>query len=160
MANKAKAASGGKEKRLEKILEIISSFDIENQDELMKMLQKEGFSVTQATVSRDIKELDLIKVVSNFGTYKYIERNSTSKENSSKYISILKDSVVNIDYAGNMVVIKSHIGMANAACAAIDTMSFNGTLGTIAGDDTIFIVCRTNEAAEKFCDDITKIINK
>ena len=159
MANKGKSASGGKKKRLEKILEIISSFDIENQDELMKMLQKEGFSVTQATVSRDIKELDLIKVVSNFGTYKYIERNSASKKSSSKYFSILKESVVNIDFAGNMVVIKSHIGMANAACTAIDTMSFNGVLGTIAGDDTIFIVCRTMEAAEKFCDDIIKIIN-
>ena len=158
MANKAKAISGDKKKRHAKILELISKFDIENQDELMRMLQKEGFSVTQATVSRDIKELDLIKVVSNFGSYKYIERNSGGQEKRGKYISILKDSVTGIDYAGNMVVIKSHIGMANAACTAIDTMSFNGILGTIAGDDTIFVVCRTPESAEKFCDDILHLI--
>lgn len=158
MANKAKGSAGAKKKRLAKILELISNYDIENQEELQKMLENEGFAVTQATVSRDIKELDLIKVVSSFGSYKYIERNKGGKEKYNKYISIFKDSVIGIDFAGNMVVIKSHIGMANAACAAVDTMSFNGVLGTIAGDDTIFVVCRTAESAQKLCEDISKLI--
>lgn len=147
-----------KKKRLEKIIELINKYDIENQDILMKMLQKEGFNVTQATISRDIKELDLVKVVSGFGGYKYVERNTGSKENSGKFISIFRESVVGIDYAGNMVVIKSHTGMANAACAAIDTMPWSGALGTIAGDDTIFVVCRSESAAENLCDEIAKLI--
>lgn len=149
-----------KKKRLEKILELIKKHDIENQDVLMKMLQKEGFNVTQATISRDIKELDLIKVVSNFGGYKYVERESGNKENATKFISIFRDSVVSIDFAVNMVVIKSYPGMANAACAAIDNMPWNGVLGTIAGDDTIFVVCTSEESASEMCEEISKLINK
>ena len=158
MANKSKGSANAKKKRLAKILEIISNFDVENQEELMRLLEKEGFLVTQATISRDIKELDLIKVVSSFGSYKYMERNKGGKDKFGKYISIFRDAVVGMDFAGNMVVIKSHIGMANAACTAIDTMSFSGVLGTIAGDDTIFVVCRTNEAAQKLCDEMAKLI--
>ena len=149
-----------KKKRLKKILELIKKYDIENQDVLMKMLQKEGFNVTQATISRDIKELDLIKVVSDFGGYKYVERDNGEKENMSKFISIFRDSVIGVDYAGNMLVLKSYSGMANAACAAIDSMSWDGVLGTIAGDDTIFAVCRNEKAAEEMSEEIDKMINK
>lgn len=147
-----------KKKRLEKILELIKKYDIENQDTLMKMLKKEGFNVTQATVSRDIKELDLVKIVSSYGGYKYVTRENGPKENVDKFISIFKDSVISIDFAGNMIVIKSYSGMANAACAAIDSMSWRGILGTIAGDDTIFVVCRTSADAEELCKDIRKLI--
>ena len=149
-----------KKKRLKKILELIKKFDIENQDVLMKMLQKEGFNVTQATISRDIKELDLIKVVSDFGGYKYVERDNGESENKSKFISIFRDSVISVDYAGNMLVLKSYSGMANAACAAVDSMSWNGVLGTIAGDDTIFAVCKSEALAAEACEEISKLINK
>lgn len=147
-----------KKKRLQKILELIKKFDVENQDVLIKLLEKEGFHVTQATISRDIKELDLVKVVSGYGGYKYVEREKQVKTDSEKYISIFKESVIGIDHAGNLAVIKSHIGMANAACAAIDTMNFADILGTIAGDDTIFVACRSEEAAKTLCDEIDKLI--
>lgn len=149
-----------KKKRLEKILELIKEYDIENQDLLMRMLEKEGFKVTQATVSRDIKELDLVKVVSKFGGYKYVARENGSKENVNKFISIFRESVLGIDYAGNMIVIKSYAGMANAACAAVDSMSWNGILGTIAGDDTIFVVCRSETVAEGLYEQISQLIKK
>ena len=158
MANRAKSSAGTKKNRLAKIKELIKTYDIENQEELLKMLKNEGFAVTQATISRDIKELDLIKVVSNFGSYKYTERSRVGIGQASKYISIFKEAFTGIDFAGNMVVIKAHNGMANAACAAIDTMLFGGVLGTIAGDDTIFAVCRTPEAAENLCSEISKLI--
>lgn len=147
-----------KKKRLEKILELIEQYDVENQDVLIKLLEKEGFHVTQATVSRDIKELDLIKVVSGYGGYKYVKRDRQNKKSTDKYIAIFRESVTGIDYAGNMVVIKSHNGMANAACAAVDTMQFTDVLGTIAGDDTIFVACRNEKAAKAVCEQIDKLV--
>ena len=147
-----------KKKRLQKILEIIREYDVENQDVLLELLQKEGFQVTQATISRDIKELDLVKVASGYGSYKYIEREKQTDKNSDKYISIFRESVTGIDYAGNLVVIKSHNGMANAACTAVDTMNLNDVLGTIAGDDTIFVACKSEKAAKDLCEQIDKLI--
>ena len=147
-----------KKKRLEKILQLIKQYDVENQEVLLKLLNKEGFNVTQATISRDIKELDLVKVVSGYGGYKYVERDKHSKTNAGKYISIFRESVIGIDYANNLVVIKSHNGMANAACAAVDTMNFNDVLGTIAGDDTIFVACKSETAARDLCAQIGKLI--
>lgn len=147
-----------KKKRLEKILELIEKYDVENQDVLMKLLHQEGFHVTQATVSRDIKELDLIKVVTGYGGYKYMKRESDRKASSDKYISIFRESVIGMDYAGNLVVIKSHNGMANAACAAIDTMHFSDILGTIAGDDTIFVACKSEQAAKRLCDEVNAMM--
>ncbi|MBR2590366.1 MAG: arginine repressor [Clostridia bacterium] len=147
-----------KKKRLAKIMQLIEQYDVENQDVLIKLLQKEGFQVTQATVSRDIKELDLIKVVSGYGGYKYVKRERNNKKSTDKYIAIFRESVTGIDFAGNMVVVKCHNGMANAACAAIDTMQVSDILGTIAGDDTIFAVCSNEKAAQTVCEKIDKLI--
>ena len=147
-----------KKKRLKKILELIKQYDVENQEVLLKLLQKEGFRVTQATISRDIKELDLVKVASGYGSYKYIEREKQSGKSNDKYISIFRESVIGIDYAGNLVVIKSHNGMANAACTAVDAMHLNDVLGTIAGDDTIFVACKSEQAAKELCEQIDKLI--
>ena len=147
-----------KKKRLAKILQLIEQYDVENQDVLIKLLQKEGFHVTQATVSRDIKELDLIKVVSGYGGYKYVKRDRQKNKSNDKYISIFRESVTGIDYACNMVVIKSHNGMANAACTAVDAMNLKDVLGTIAGDDTIFVACRSERAAKDLCEQIDKLI--
>ena len=153
--------------RHEKILEIISKYDIETQEELTEYLNKEGFAVTQATVSRDIKSLRLIKVAakndgkSSDNRYKY-SVNSYREENDSalgvKFKSILGHSVMNIDSAGNLLVIKTYAGMAQASAAAIDAMNIDDILGTIAGDDTILVVVRTESEAHDFAKKIEKLI--
>ena len=133
-----------KKARHKKILSLINEYNIDRQEVLLEYLQKEGFNVTQATVSRDIKELGLIKKSGENGVYKYIEPMAgKSKQN------IFVDIVTSIDYAINIVVIKCHNGMAQAACAALDSMNYSNIVGTIAGDDTIFAVMRTEYDAKK-----------
>ena len=143
--------------RQEKILSIIEEFDISTQEELLEKLNKFGFDVTQATVSRDIKSLSLIKIQDSNGKYKYA---SVKKEGeaSEKYDAILAHSVISIDYAGNITVVHCYPGMANAACASIDALHFEKSLGSIAGDDTIFILNRTPEAAKELLETINKSI--
>ncbi len=150
--------------RHEKILEIITKNDIETQDELTERLKKEGFNVTQATVSRDIKALRLIKTTCHEGgdenRYKYAV-NGTREENDAaltgKFKSILGQSIVKIDSASNLVVVKTYAGMANASAAALDSMNIPDVLGTIAGDDTILIVMKTAEEASDFVKKIEKL---
>ena len=151
--------------RHEKILEIISKYDVETQEELTEYLKMEGFAVTQATVSRDINALRLIKVAVTSGAssenkYKYSVNTSKDEVDSiigAKFQSILGQAVVSIDYAGNLVVMKTYAGMAQASAAALDSMSIENILGTIAGDDTILIVVRTEEEAAEFVKKIEKI---
>lgn len=150
--------------RHEKILEIISKYDVETQEELTEYLKAEGFAVTQATVSRDIKALRLIKVAANTSAsdnkYKYSVNNSKDENDSAlgaKFKSILGQSVVSIESAGNLVVVKTYAGMAQASAAALDSMNIKNTLGTIAGDDTILIVVRTNDDAAEFVRKIEKL---
>ncbi len=151
--------------RHEKILEIISKHDVETQEELTEYLKADGFAVTQATVSRDIKALRLIKVAAQSdGTsdnkYKYSVNNSRDEADSAlgaKFKSILGQSVVSIESAGNLVVVKTYAGMAQASAAALDSMNIKNTLGTIAGDDTILIVVRTHEDAAEFVRKIEKL---
>lgn len=150
--------------RHEKILEIISKYDVETQEELTEYLKAEGFAVTQATVSRDIKALRLIKVAASTeasdNKYKYSVNNSRDETDSAlgaKFKSILGQSVVSIESAGNLVVVKTYAGMAQASAAALDSMNIKNTLGTIAGDDTILIVVRTHEDAAEFVRKIEKL---
>lgn len=150
--------------RHEKILEIISKYDVETQEELTEYLKAEGFAVTQATVSRDIKALRLIKVAAGTeasdNKYKYSVNNSRDETDSAlgaKFKSILGQSVVSIESAGNLVVVKTYAGMAQASAAALDSMNIKNTLGTIAGDDTILIVVRTHEDAAEFVRKIEKL---
>ena len=135
-----------KKQRLALILELIERYDISTQEELASKLNECGFHVTQATVSRDIKELRLIKQPSSRGVYRYTQV-SGGDERYLKYYSIFAESVTGIDCAQNICMLKCHSGMANAACAAIDALNMNDVLGTIAGDDTVFILCRTEKAA-------------
>jgi len=128
--------------RHSKILELIDSYEIETQEELAKLLNAEGFKVTQATVSRDIKELRLIKVLTKNGRYKYASIQQQDAGISDRFIKIFKDSLINIDYAGNMIVIKTLPGAAQAAAAALDALDLKEIVGTLAGDDTIFLVIR------------------
>lgn len=146
-----------KKKRHEAILELISHFDITTQDELLTRLQESGFDVTQATISRDIRELRLVKTVGENGQYKYAKPKQ-SAENRSHQISLLSNSIINVEFAGNMVVIKCSVGMANAACATLDSMHLDGVVGTLAGDDTIFIVCSTEANAGRLKTDLNNMV--
>ncbi len=149
-----------KKNRHEAILGLISQQDIGTQEELMQKLNEMGYKVTQATVSRDIKSLKLIKTPVSSGQYKYSYVNRDSEDFSGKYYSILSHSVTSVDYAGNMAVVKCFAGMANAACAAIDSLEIEKVVGTLAGDDTIFVLCRDEQSACDFRDYIEKIAGK
>lgn len=136
-----------KTERHQKILQIISENDVETQEELLLYLKQSGYNATQATISRDIKELGLSKRPSKNGMVRYVKAEISDTKTSVKYEAILKESIISIDYAINTVVVKCHTGLANAACAAIDACGFAGIVGTIAGDDTIFILARSEEKA-------------
>ena len=141
-----------KKRRQAKIIELISQNDIETQEELQDMLNSFGFEVTQATISRDIKELRLVKDLSPKGRYVY----STGKKSVG---GIFNETIISFDYALNTVVIKCFPGMANAVCAAIDSMNLNEILGSIAGDDTIFILCRSEETAALFTNKLRTMLD-
>lgn len=149
-----------KTKRHAKILELIQAHPIDTQEELLHWLREENFEVTQATVSRDIKELRLVKSLMADGRYRYTTGKSATADISSKFHSLFRDSVHSVDYAGNMIVIKSMGGMAQAVCAALDSMHWEGMVGTLAGDDTIFIVVRTESAAVALVSELKKLLIK
>ena len=142
-----------KNKRQKKILEIITAKDVETQEELQLLLAEEGFTAAQPTVSRDIQELRLVKAVNDEGKYRYIQ----SGNSDARLSNLLLQTIISVDYAMNMVVIKCHTGMAQAACAMIDSMDYPQVLGTIAGDDTIFILLRNEENARQFMRKIKKM---
>jgi transcriptional regulator of arginine metabolism len=125
-----------------KILELIESSEIETQEDLANHLKTLGFNVTQATVSRDIKELRLIKVLTREGKYKYATIKNQESVISDRFLKLFRDSVLSIDHAGNTIVVKTLVGAANAAAAAIDAVDLKDVVGTLAGDDTIFLLVR------------------
>ncbi len=140
-----------KSERHAKILEIISNYGVDTQEELLKLLNDSGYSVTQATVSRDIKELRLLKAQSTDGGYRYVAGTKPqSGDMLGKFHNVFSQSIRDVDAVGNMVVIKCFSGMANAVAAAMDAMEWDGVVGTLAGDDTIFVLMRTEKAGENF----------
>lgn len=147
-----------KTRRHAKILELIREHDIETQDELLRHLREAGFDVTQATVSRDIKELRLVKTLSGSGRYKYSTGSDGNTDMSSKFHSLFADSVISVDYAMNMLVIKCMNGMAQAVCASMDAMYWKNFVGTLAGEDTILVVCRTEAAAREAMEELQKLL--
>lgn len=148
-----------KKRRQAKILELIANNDIETQEELQEYLLKYGFEVTQATISRDIKELRLVKDLSSKGRYVYSTGKKRKNNVTYRAGGIFSESIISIDYALNTIVIKCFAGMANAACAAIDSMENDEVLGTIAGDDTIFMLCKTEETAAEFTAKLRDMLN-
>ena len=149
-----------KSQRQAKILEIISTRNVETQEQLLAALQKEGFRGTQATISRDIKDLRIVKELTNLGTYRYTtSTNEMSGTFSSKMNTIFRECVVGYDYAQNIIVIRTLPGLASAAGSAIDAMNLSLVVGTLAGDDTVMVVMRDNNAAAAFCDEIKNLIN-
>ncbi len=138
-----------KKSRHEAILRIIESNCITTQTELLEKLNADGYETTQATISRDIKDLRLVKKPDELGRSCYTVDKGNGGELTGKYKSVFSHSVISTDFAGNMVVIKCYTGMANAACAALDAMHWDGIVGTLAGDDTIFVLCRNDDVAAK-----------
>ncbi|MBS3985223.1 MAG: arginine repressor [Selenomonadales bacterium] len=132
-----------KEQRQARILEIVTRQEVETQEELGRLLEAEGHKATQATVSRDIKELGLIKVQGRSGRQVYIQSPGNGSDNlTDRLVRILRNAVTGIDYTGNLVVLKTFAGGGNAAAAALDSLELEGVMGTIAGDDTILLIAR------------------
>ena len=123
-----------------RIKELIALHDIDTQEKLVELLNADGFRVTQATVSRDIKNLKLVKTLSSNGKYKYTVEKTNEQSLSERFIKIMKECILSIKYSGNIIVIQTLSGCANAAAEAIDTSNFPMILGSIAGDNTIFLV--------------------
>lgn len=141
-----------------KIVELVNKYDIETQEELADRLREEGFQITQATVSRDIRDLKLTKVPTDDGRQKYVVLQATENALRDKYIRILKDGFVSMDMAMNILVIKTVSGMAMAVGAAIDEMRWHEVVGCIAGDDTIMCAIRSIEDTTVVMDKIRKIV--
>lgn len=141
-----------------KILDIIENHVIETQDELAEKLREQGMDVTQATISRDIKELRLVKVLTPDGKYRYSAMHSDTGNMNDRLLVIIKEAYVSCDYANNILVIKTLPGMAQAVAATIDALGWNDIVGTIAGDDTIMVVCRAEKIAEDLMDKITRMV--
>lgn len=147
-----------KTKRQSKILELIRKKDIETQEELQAVLEKEGFLTTQATISRDIRELKLTKISTANGRQKYATLHDGVEDLSEKYVRVLRDGFISMDMAQNILVIKTVPGMAGAVCASLDAMHLNEIVGSIAGDDTIMCAIRTTEDTLSIMKKLRKII--
>lgn len=145
--------------RQSKIIELINNNDIETQEELADLLVEAGYNVTQATISRDIRELKLTKVSVDDGKQKYIVLNTTESDLSEKYIRVLRDGFFSADIAQNIVVVKTVSGMAMAVAAAIDALHLKGMMGCIAGDDTIMCIIKTNDEAINVVKRLNKLAN-
>ena len=149
-----------KSQRQAKIMEIISTTNVETQEQLLAALQEAGFTSTQATISRDIKELRIVKELTSFGTYRYT---TASRELptafSSRLNAIFRECVTGFDYAQNIIVIHTLPGLASAAASALDTMNMSVVLGTLAGDDTVMVVMRDTNSAAAFCGEIRSLMN-
>lgn len=141
-----------------KIYELINKYNVETQEELADLLNQEGYKVTQATVSRDIRDLKLTKVQTKEGRQKYAALKTTQSELAEKYARILKDGFVSMDAAMNLLVIKTVSGMAMAVAAAIDEIGWNEIVGSIAGDDTVMCAVRTVEEVSTVMDKMRKVV--
>ena len=143
-----------KSKRQQEILRIIEERDVETQDQLLSELKARGVQSTQATISRDIKELHLVKELTGYGTYKYaVSKRKTSLNFAGRLRTIFKEGVISFD-----LVLKTMPGLASAACSAIDGMEIQNLVGSLAGDDTAILILRTNEDAAEFCNEIHKML--
>ncbi|MBR2010915.1 MAG: arginine repressor [Clostridia bacterium] len=147
-----------KTNRQKKILEIVNRFHVETQDDLIAYLETEGFSVTQATISRDIRELQLTKVLTTRGTYRYIAPKREDMVSGLKFNAALVDSIISVEYALNMIVIKTYPGLAQAVAAGVDNLSLAEVLGCVAGDDTIMVVTKNESAAKSISERIHVIM--
>ncbi len=163
----AKAAGDGKsskQERLKAILALIERYPIKRQEELLAYLRQEGFDVTQATVSRDIRELCLVKAASEQGSYRYVSGHNDKAVIGSKaagrFETIFRESVIHVDEAGHIVLVKCYNGMANAACELFDGLHWENVVGTLAGDDTFFILARTERDARTISSELARYVTQ
>ena len=148
-----------KRNRQEAILRVISQYEVETQQELAQRLKEEGFEVTQATVSRDIRDMKLSKMPTGEGHQKYVRFHNDEKHLSGIYVNVLKEGFVSIDMAQNILVVKTVSGMAMAVAAAIDAMKYPEIVGSIAGDDTIMMAVRTVEDTKSLMNQILQLVH-
>lgn len=149
-----------KKGRQEKILELINNYEIDTQDALMERLCAEGYPVTQATVSRDIRDLDLVKVATQSGSYKYVVSDISRRNSRSRgHLSVVSDTVIGVKCAQNIIVLKTAPGMAQAVAIAVDRMPDDEIVGTVAGDDTIIAVSPDAETAEAVAQKMRKLFS-
>ena len=149
-----------KQNRHQKIAELVSRYEIETQEELAEKLKEAGFTVTQATISRDIRQMNLSKLPTGNGRQKYVILKKENELLSDKYIRVLRDAFVSMDMAQNILVMRTVSGMAMAVAAALDAMHLHEIVGCIAGDDTIMCAIRTVEDTVTVMDKIRKIVSK
>ena len=149
-----------KSQRQAKIMEIISTKNVETQEQLLQELQNEGFRCTQATISRDIKDMRIVKELTSMGTYRYTtSSNEIGGTFTLRLNTIFRECVVGFDYAQNIIVIRTLPGLASAAGSAIDAMNLSAVVGTLAGDDTVMVVMRDNNTAAAFCGEIKNLVS-
>ena len=147
-----------KSQRQERILELIAKYEIETQEDMMSRLQSEGFKVTQATVSRDLKELKLTKTLTARGTYRYTANMLRQRAGGAKLNSAMVDSIIQVEYSLNNVVIKTYPGLAQAVASGVDALNMHSILGCVAGDDTIIIVTRDEESSKEISQTLTQLM--
>jgi len=141
-------------------MEIISNTNVETQEQLLALLLQAGFTSTQATISRDIKELRIVKELTSFGTYRYTTAaREVPSTFSARLNTIFRECVTSFDYAQNIIVIHTLPGLANAAASALDAMNMSVVLGTLAGDDTVMVVMRDSNSAAAFCGEIKGLMD-
>ena len=143
--------------RQSKILEIIKAKEIETQDDLVRELRALNFDITQATISRDIKELGLIKIMTDDKRYKYAYVDSSEQQVSGKYMGIYKEAIISIKSAQNLVVIKTLKGVANAISSFVDKLNMKNVLGTTYGDETVMVICSDSAEANDGCDKMSEM---
>lgn len=143
--------------RQSRILEIIQSKEIETQDDLVRELRALNYDITQATISRDIKELGLIKIMTDDKRYKYAYVDNTEQQVSGKYMGIYKEAIISIKSAQNLVVIKTLKGVANAISSFVDKLNLKNVLGTTYGDETVMVICPTAADANEVSDKISSM---
>lgn len=146
--------------RQNKILEIINTNEVETQDRLQELLREAGYNVTQATISRDIKELQLVKGLSKSGKYKYVSSNYQERPISDRFIKIFRETTLSWASAENLIIVKTLSGCGNAAAEAIDCLELEHIVGTISGDNTMLIVVDKSEHVKNVTDKFEKMINK
>lgn len=145
--------------RQNKILDLVAQYDIETQDQLQEMLREAGYPVTQATISRDIKELQLVKALSANGRYKYVAGISANQPISERFIKIFRETIISYNSANNLILVKALSGCGPAAAEAIDCMELSHVIGSVAGDNTLLIVVDEEKNVQPIMDEFSKLLS-
>lgn len=145
--------------RQNKIIELINNYEIDTQEKLVTMLRECGYEVTQATISRDIKELQLVKTLTSSGKYKYTVHKSQDLPVSERFIKIFRETITSVNASGNIVVVKTLSGCANAAGEAIDTSNFEHIIGSLAGDNTLLLIADSPDNVPKILEDFENMLH-